>query len=117
MSEAIIRKCNKCTCLSPPNVLPVEAIPVLTAMCTGQNPFVKSDGCNKITCTRCGAVQCYVCRKTVKDYSHFNNRERGGKNGQCPLFDSTALRHQDEVQQAEESAREKVAKERPDIVS
>ncbi|RYP48377.1 hypothetical protein DL768_005746 [Monosporascus sp. mg162] len=92
MSEALIRKCNKC-----------------------RNPFVKEDGCNKITCTRCRTIQCYICRETVKDYSHFNDTSRGGKNGQCPLFDSTEQRHRDEVQRAEEAARQKVTQERPDV--
>ncbi|RYP21682.1 hypothetical protein DL765_002143 [Monosporascus sp. GIB2] len=94
MSEALIRKCNKC-----------------------RNPFVKEDGCNKITCTRCRTIQCYICRETVKDYSHFNDTSRGGKNGQCPLFDSTEQRHRDEVQRAEEAARQKVTQERPDVDS
>ncbi|RYO95463.1 hypothetical protein DL766_003486 [Monosporascus sp. MC13-8B] len=92
MSEALIRKCNKC-----------------------RNPFVKEDGCNKITCTRCRTIQCYICRETVKDYSHFNDTSRGGKSGQCPLFDSTEQRHRDEVQRAEEAARQKVTQERPDV--
>jgi hypothetical protein len=33
-------------------------------------PFVKSEGCNKITCS-CGAKQCYVCRQAVSDYTHY----------------------------------------------
>ncbi|ORY58171.1 uncharacterized protein BCR38DRAFT_353404, partial [Pseudomassariella vexata] len=92
MSEAVIRKCNKCS-----------------------NPFIKQDGCNKITCTRCRTIQCYVCRQTVKDYSHFNDTSRGGKEGQCPLFDATEERHQNEVRRAEEEMRQKVAQENPDV--
>ncbi len=78
---------------------------------------MKEAGCNKITCTRCRTIQCYVCRETVRDYSHFNDTSRGGKNGQCPLFDaSVEQRHQDEVLHAEEVARQKVVRERPGVV-
>ncbi|KAM0810576.1 hypothetical protein AB5N19_10925 [Seiridium cardinale] len=92
MSEAIIRKCNKCA-----------------------NPYIKMDGCNKICCTRCSTLQCYVCRQTVTDYSHFNDRNRGGKDGQCPLFDQTEIRHQDEVRRAEEASRSQVVKDNPEL--
>ncbi|KAI1853118.1 hypothetical protein JX265_011399 [Neoarthrinium moseri] len=92
MSEAVIRKCNKCA-----------------------NPYIKSDGCNKIFCTKCSTIQCYVCRQTVKDYSHFNDQNRGGKQGQCPLFDSTEARHQEEAQRAENATRDRVARENPEM--
>ncbi|KAI1079143.1 hypothetical protein F5B20DRAFT_571157 [Whalleya microplaca] len=93
MSAALIRTCNKC-----------------------RNPFMKEDGCNKILCTRCQTLHCYVCRKTITGYQHFNDKKRGGKDGQCPLFDSTEERHQQEVERAEKEALEKVAKENPDVV-
>lgn len=92
MSEAVIRKCNNCA-----------------------NPFIKQDGCNKISCTRCRTLQCYVCRKTVQDYTHFNDTNRGGKEGQCPLFDSTEDRHRNEAQVAEDKARQKVEEDNPDM--
>lgn len=59
MSEALIRKCNKCG-----------------------TPFVKEEGCNKMTCTRngCMNIQCYVCSKSC-GYDHFNDPGRGGKAG------------------------------------
>ncbi|KAI2619061.1 hypothetical protein GGS26DRAFT_584708 [Hypomontagnella submonticulosa] len=93
MSAALIRKCNQC-----------------------DRPYLKSDGCNKIRCTHCGALQCYVCRKTITDYKHFNDINRGGKSGQCPLFDKTEDRHKEEVQRAEEEARRRVAQDNPELV-
>ncbi|KAK4448025.1 ring finger protein [Podospora aff. communis PSN243] len=93
MSEAMIRKCNKC-----------------------KTPFIKENGCNKMTCTAVGCrnVQCYVCSKSC-DYAHFDDTTRGGKKGQCPLFDSVEQRHEDEVRAAELKAREQVAQENPNI--
>ncbi|KAI1203855.1 hypothetical protein F5X97DRAFT_3602 [Nemania serpens] len=93
MSEALIRRCNKCT-----------------------SPFIKQDGCNKIKCNKCGTVQCDVCRKTIIDYTHFNDPNRGGKVGQCPLFDESEGRHQAEVSTAEVQTRKKVVEENPDLV-
>ncbi|KAI1814646.1 hypothetical protein GGS20DRAFT_585244 [Poronia punctata] len=92
MSEALIRRCNKC-----------------------KNPFVKVDGCNKIQCTKCRTVQCDVCRKTITDYSHFDNTSRGGKKGQCPLFDSSEERYAKEVSLAEVETRKKVVEQNPEV--
>ncbi|EHK17917.1 uncharacterized protein TRIVIDRAFT_44742, partial [Trichoderma virens Gv29-8] len=47
MSAALIRTCNKC-----------------------DTPFIKSVGCNKVSCTRCGNIQCDVCSENC-DYTHF----------------------------------------------
>ncbi|KAI1767274.1 hypothetical protein GGR53DRAFT_463573 [Hypoxylon sp. FL1150] len=94
MTAALVRICNKC-----------------------KNPFLKSDGCNKIACTKCGTKQCYVCRKTITSYDHFNDVSRGGKKGQCPLFDNTEERHQDEVRRAEEEARRKVTEANPTVAA
>ncbi|KAH8912926.1 hypothetical protein BR93DRAFT_871254 [Coniochaeta sp. PMI_546] len=93
MSAAMIRKCNKCG-----------------------TPFIKENGCNKMTCTQAGCrnVQCYVCHKSC-DYAHFNDPHRGGKVGNCPLFDSVEDRHLDEVRRAEEAARKKAQEEHPDV--
>ncbi|OBR02390.1 Ubiquitin-conjugating enzyme [Colletotrichum higginsianum IMI 349063] len=86
MSAAMIRKCNKCG-----------------------TPFIKDEGCNKMTCVaaNCANIQCYVCSQSC-DYSHFNDPARGGKQGNCPLFDDVNARHNAEVQRAEEEARQKV---------
>ncbi|KAI0116912.1 hypothetical protein F4814DRAFT_266602 [Daldinia grandis] len=92
MSAALIRHCNNC-----------------------QNPYLKLNGCNKICCTKCHTLQCYVCRQTITDYKHFDDSSRGGKNGQCPLFDKTEERHQQEVQQAEEKTRQKMLEDNTNI--
>lgn len=93
MSAALIRKCNKCSA-----------------------PFIKQDGCNKMTCTKCRNIQCYVCSKSC-DYAHFNDPSRGGKTGNCPLFDSSGIetRHQEEVRMAEEQARKKALEKHPEV--
>ncbi|KAF7947976.1 hypothetical protein EAE96_009045 [Botrytis aclada] len=92
MSAAMIRNCNKCG-----------------------TPFVKEEGCNKMTCTRngCYNVQCYVCSKSC-NYDHFNDVRRGGKEGNCPLFESVEERHNDEVKKAEKEALDKVRAEHPE---
>ncbi|KAF4967919.1 hypothetical protein FSARC_4612 [Fusarium sarcochroum] len=93
MSKALIRNCNKCG-----------------------TPFIKESGCNKMTCTRkgCRNVQCYVCSKSC-DYQHFNDVHRGGKKGNCPLFESVEERHENEVKEAEKAAKKKVLEENPDL--
>ncbi|PBP25611.1 ring finger protein, partial [Diplocarpon rosae] len=91
MSTAMIRKCNKC-----------------------DTPFVKEEGCNKMTCTRngCRNIQCYVCHMSC-DYSHFNDQRRGGKVGNCPLFESAEQRHDEEVKKAEQEILDKVLAAHP----
>ncbi|KAI1804948.1 hypothetical protein F4811DRAFT_250097 [Daldinia bambusicola] len=92
MSEALIRNCNNC-----------------------KTPYLKVNGCNKVYCTKCSTMQCYVCRQTITGYAHFDDARRGGKSGQCPLFDKTEERHEQEVQQAEEKARLKMLQDNADI--
>jgi len=94
MSQALIRRCNKCN-----------------------TPFIKTEGCNKMTCTQpgCGNIQCYICSKSC-GYEHFNDTRRGGKQGNCPLFDQAGVesRHNDEIERAKEVARAKVMAEHPE---
>ncbi|XP_014234209.1 E3 ubiquitin-protein ligase RNF216-like [Trichogramma pretiosum] len=47
MSKVLIRVCYRC-----------------------QKPFVKTHGCNLMTCT-CGARMCYVCKAPIKNHDHF----------------------------------------------
>ncbi|TPX14151.1 uncharacterized protein E0L32_000545 [Thyridium curvatum] len=93
MTAALVRNCNKCG-----------------------TPFIKEDGCNKMTCTRSGCrnVQCYVCHKSC-DYSHFDDSTRGGKKGNCPLFENVAERHEREVREAEERTRQEVVDANPGV--
>jgi len=92
MTEALVRSCHKC-----------------------KNKYIKEFGCNKMMCTRCMSIQCYVCSKDItKDgYAHFNESARGGRPGQCPLFDNTEQRHDEDVKKAEQKALEKVRAENP----
>ncbi|TVY48852.1 E3 ubiquitin-protein ligase [Lachnellula occidentalis] len=92
MSAALIRKCNKCG-----------------------TPFVKDEGCNKMTCTRngCHNVQCYVCSESCS-YNHFDDQNRGGQKGNCPLFESTSERHDVDVGKAAKEAIDKVRAEHPE---
>jgi TRIAD3 protein (E3 ubiquitin-protein ligase RNF216) len=112
MSAALIRKCNKCKS-------DLSFATSSELMWAGGTPFIKESGCNKMMCTQSGChnVQCYICNKSC-DYAHFNDPKRGGKTGNCPLFDaSVEERHQDEVRRAEEEARRQALEEHPDIAA
>ncbi|KAI5806741.1 hypothetical protein DFH27DRAFT_479993 [Peziza echinospora] len=93
MTEALVRTCTKCS-----------------------NKFIKEYGCNKMTCSRCHTLHCYVCGQAIKGYGHFNDPSRGGKaENTCPLFDNTDERHNDDVQKAALAAIDKIIAENPDI--
>ncbi|WVQ83480.1 hypothetical protein IAT38_005621 [Cryptococcus sp. DSM 104549] len=68
MSEALIRKCPKCS-----------------------KPFIKESGCNKITCTGCRTLSCYICRKVITGYDHFDQNPADYRKakiaGNCRLWD------------------------------
>ncbi|KAH0545580.1 hypothetical protein FGG08_000411 [Glutinoglossum americanum] len=58
----------------------------------------------------------YVCSKTITNgYGHFDDSHRGGGKGNCPLFDNTDQRHEDEVKNAEKAALAKIRAENPEI--
>uniref|UniRef100_A0AC34R5H9 RING-type domain-containing protein n=1 Tax=Panagrolaimus sp. JU765 TaxID=591449 RepID=A0AC34R5H9_9BILA len=94
MSEAIVRKCQRCNF-----------------------QFTKTDGCNKITC-RCGLTICYLCRKHDVTYRHFCQHGRDEQTGKCnscnkcglwsdsDLFDQEILKNiqNDQEKQAEDDA-------------
>ena len=90
-SKALIRNCNKC-----------------------KQPFIKSDGCNKMTCPQCGNLQCYLCGVDVTaNYAHFHT-----PNSKCPVY-STEMsledQHAQEVKAAAETAQAEVLREHPEL--
>ncbi|KAL5400741.1 hypothetical protein PMIN03_012126 [Paraphaeosphaeria minitans] len=90
MSAALIRNCNKC-----------------------KNPFIKQDGCNKMSCPQCGNSQCYVCSKDIKDYNHFS--DHSASEGGCQLHDNVEDRHEQEVKKAADEALAKALAENPGL--
>ncbi|PIA88930.1 E3 ubiquitin-protein ligase [Cercospora beticola] len=100
MTAALVRKCNKCS-----------------------KPFIKDFGCNKMSCSSCGNLQCYVCSETVRDYNHFDQNAAGARNvnpagpssKRCPLYDNVEERHEREIKEAEAKARAEALEANPDI--
>lgn len=74
--------------------------------------FVKEEGCNKMQCS-CGAKMCYVCRKPVSDYSHFNG-QGGTEYQKCPLYSTNDELHVDLVEKVAEQAKAEILKANPD---
>ena len=92
MTKALIRSCPKC-----------------------KVAILKTEGCNKIVCSQCGAYICDVCAKDItKDgYNHFGP-------GKCAQYDSgyqqgAMTRENIRVQEAEKAAKAKVRADNPDI--
>ena len=91
MTKALIRTCPKC-----------------------KVAILKTEGCNKVICSRCGAYICDVCGKDIsKDgYSHFGPNK-------CAQYDHGAnggvVRENVRVQEAEKAAKAKIRSENPDI--
>jgi hypothetical protein len=78
-----------------------------------KNKFVKTDGCNKMTCS-CGAKICYICRVIIDDYTHFDQtaHHRGTvpANGLCPLYSNNNELHVQNVIAAGEKAKQELSK-------
>ena len=74
MTEALMRECPSC-----------------------HTKFFKTEGCNKMTCT-CGVKMCYICRKKITGYEHFQK----GPNG-CQLHDDTNARNKSDAVKAGEA--------------
>jgi len=72
--------------------------------------FMKEEGCNKMTCPKCHTKMCYLCKKEVKDYTHFYGQGGAPTPGKtCPLWSDSASLHEKEVAQAAKKAREELA--------
>ncbi|KAH9926626.1 uncharacterized protein BXZ73DRAFT_19576, partial [Epithele typhae] len=97
MTAALMRNCPRC-----------------------KKAFVKEMGCNKMTCPHCRTLSCYVCRKVITGYEHFNNPQGGGRVDpkKCPLWDASGnveTRHNDEVAAAARRAAEEYKRAHPDV--
>ena len=76
--------------------------------------FLKSDGCNKMTCS-CGAFVCYICRQEIPKnvaYQHFcqtpHCRHKSCK--KCPLYSNAEEDDKIAVKKAAENAAKSVEK-------
>ncbi|CAF5216391.1 unnamed protein product, partial [Rotaria magnacalcarata] len=85
VTEAMIRKCPRCT-----------------------QRFYKVEGCNKMTCSSCGLFICYVCRETINGYDHFTNNER------CTLSNQSEKIHYEEMVQAYQNAKNEYRRLHPE---
>ncbi|CAF0773983.1 unnamed protein product [Adineta steineri] len=85
VTEAMIRKCPRCT-----------------------QRFYKVEGCNKMTCSSCGLFICYVCRETINGYDHFTDNER------CTLSNQSDKIHFDEMVQAYTNAKNEYLRLHPE---
>lgn len=74
--------------------------------------FVKSDGCNKLTCP-CGYVMCYVCRAEIgsESYKHFCQHFRQVPGTPCDECDRCDLYVQEDEAAAIDCAAEKAEAE------
>lgn len=74
--------------------------------------FVKTDGCNKMTCP-CGYVMCYLCRADIKkeSYQHFCQHFRQRPGTSCTECDKCDLYIQEDESQTIKLAAQKAAQE------
>lgn len=98
MTAALVRSCTKC-----------------------KKPFIKEEGCNKMTCPSCGNRQCYVCSTSITDYNHFEGGRGavvpapGIKAKKCPLYDNVEERHEREIKAAADAEKAKIIVDNPDM--
>ncbi|KAI1973127.1 hypothetical protein LOZ53_004148 [Ophidiomyces ophidiicola] len=92
MSEAVIRNCPNPKC---------------------NTPIIKDDGCNKMYCTKCGSIMCYICKQDITKigYDHFQNPKNS-----CPLHDHDIdSRHYQEASRAKKTATKQALKSNPNL--
>ncbi|KDE09479.1 hypothetical protein MVLG_00380 [Microbotryum lychnidis-dioicae p1A1 Lamole] len=100
MSEALIRKCPNTRC---------------------GEPYIKEDGCNKMTCPSCRTMSCFICGKIVSGYEHFKNAGFANAptgpdaNATCLLWDDHKTRTFQEVEAARATAAAEVLNANPNI--
>ncbi|KAJ1562100.1 hypothetical protein HK405_015911, partial [Cladochytrium tenue] len=102
MTEALLRECNGC-----------------------RAKFFKTEGCNKMQCPRCNQLMCYVCKKTIGGYDHFNQDQPAAPgvaaapddapDGRCPLWDDSERRNAVDVGRAAADAVRRLRDARPDV--
>ncbi|KAJ7591319.1 hypothetical protein C8J56DRAFT_935212 [Mycena floridula] len=99
MTKALMRNCPRC-----------------------KKAFIKDAGCNKMICTNCSTMSCYVCRQTITGYDHFDQQPGmpaqavgPSKSKKCSLWDAVEVRHAQEVKDAAEKAMEDYRREHPDV--
>ena len=85
----------------------ILVIPTSTSILLHQcaTPFIKSDGCNKITCSSCRSFVCYVCKQLLpkqKPYEHFCQKPHCNhkKCNKCLLYSKTEADDDRKVRQA-----------------
>ncbi|GAA5969582.1 hypothetical protein JCM11641_008168 [Rhodosporidiobolus odoratus] len=100
MSAALIRRCPKDGC---------------------GEPYIKENGtCNKIICSSCRTLSCYICNQVIDGYGHFKNAGSnapggGNPNSQCVLWDDSDSRNFQEVEAARLAAEAQARKENPGV--
>ncbi|KAG9321987.1 hypothetical protein KVV02_008312 [Mortierella alpina] len=97
MSQALIRECPKC-----------------------KSRFFKTEGCNKMTCPECHTKMCYVCKKEIKDYSHFDQTPANSaprNRNLCRLWENTIQRNEAEVKAAAQRSMQELEAQEPSLVA
>jgi len=94
MTRALMRNCPKC-----------------------QKAFIKEHGCNKMTCPNCRTTSCYICRKVINGYEHFDQTGHLGPTNskKCILSDPVEQRHAEEVTKAAAEALGEYKRQHPNM--